>query len=258
MLRLSTRLRVLTGFIAISTLLLAACTSTNQLPTTYYSVPVDVAAERNTDEISWWAYRFRVSWPEDNDKPDFAVDLLLAHVLVRPVLLEYSDKLMWWRFHRRASKAAPGHQFSFMFYSDRNTAVEIIQKLDSNPVLSTLKDDGIVQKTISSDTSKKAKTDIEAYSDPSWSPVIQRTWPSYIMGVSAFWLSLIDELKSAQPNSGEGAVNGASSKKMLDEYRQIDDEIAVMWQEQGQHVLLHHMSALFGYKPMLLKKNVVY
>ena len=79
------------------------------------------------------------------------------------------------------------------------------------------------------------------------------------MGVSAFWLALIDELKSEQPDQDEGVMpTNTDIDKLLDEYRQVDDEIAVMWQEQGQHVLLHHMSALFGYKPMLLKKNVVY
>ena len=253
-------LRVLISFIALSILLLiTACTSTKQLPTAYYSVPVNKDALEQSDTLSWWAYRYRLTWPESNDEPDFAVDLLLAHALVRPALLEFSDQIKWWRFHRRASKAAPGHQFSFLFYSDRETAVEIIRKLEGMPLLTALKDSDIVQKTLSSDTGKQAKEAIEAYSDPSWSPAIQRTWPSYIMGVSAFWLALIDELKFEQSTRGDDAMSvNVEVDKLLEEYRQVDDEIAVMWQQQGQHVLLHHMSALFGYKPMLLKKNVVY
>lgn len=253
-------LRVQVNFIALSiVLLMTACTSNKPLPTAYYSVPVNKDAQAQADTLSWWAYRYRVRWPESNDEPDFAVDLLLAHALVRPVLLEFSEQIIWWRFHRRASKEAPGHQFSFLFYSDRETAVEIIRKLESIPLLAALKDNDIVQKTLSSDTGKKAKTAIEAYSDPSWSPVIQRTWPSYIMGVSAFWLALIDELKPEQSNQGQKAISDATGiDRLLEEYRTIDDEIAVMWQEEGQHVLLHHMSALFGYKPMLFKKNVIY
>ena len=253
-------LRVQVNFIALSiVLLMTACTSNKPLPTAYYTVPMNKDAQAQADTLSWWAYRYRVRWPESNDEPDFAVDLLLAHALVRPVLLEFSEQIIWWRFHRRASKEAPGHQFSFLFYSDRETAVEIIRKLESIPLLAALKDNDIVQKTLSSDTGKKAKTAIEAYSDPSWSPVIQRTWPSYIMGVSAFWLALIDELKTEQSNQGEDVIGvNAEVDMLLEEYRQVDDEIAVMWQQQGQHVLLHHMSALFGYKPMLLKKNVTY
>jgi len=251
--------RVLASFIALSILLLSACSTTKRTPAAYFSVPVDKDAVLQSDTLSWWAYRFRIASPETSEKPDFAVDLLLAHALVRPVLVEYSENLLWWRFHRRASKAAPGHQFSFLFYSDRETAVELIQKLDDNPLLAALKAHGVVLKTRSSDAGKKGKTAIESYSDPSWPAVIQRTWPSYIMGVSAFWLALIDELKSEQPDQDEGVMpTNTDIDKLLDEYRQVDDEIAVMWQEQGQHVLLHHMSALFGYKPMLLKKNVVY
>lgn len=252
-------MRVLASFIALSILLLSACSMEKQKPAAYYSTPVDIDAAQQPDALSWWAYRFRIAWPENNDKPDFVVDLMLAHALVRPVLIEHSDNLLWWRFHRRASKAAPGHQFSFLFYSDRKTAVELIQKLDDSPLLAVLKDNGVVLKTLSSDTGKKGKTAIESYSDPSWPAVIQRTWPSYIMGVSAFWLALIDELKAEQPDQAKGGIHANTDiDKLLDEYRQVDDEIAVMWQEQGQHVLLHHMSALFGYKPMLLKKNVVY
>ena len=253
-------LRVQVNFIALSiVLLMTACTSNKPLPTAYYSVPVNRDAQAQADTLSWCAYRYRVRWPESNDEPDFAVDLLLAHALVRPVLLEFSEQIIWWRFHRRASKEAPGHQFSFLFYSDRETAVEIIRKLESIPLLAALKDNDIVQKTLSSDTGKKAKTAIEAYSDPSWSPVIQRTWPSYIMGVSAFWLALIDELKAEMSNQGQESISDTTEiDKLLDEYRTIDDEIAVMWQAEGQHVLWHHMSALFGYKPMLFKKNVIY
>ena len=252
-------LRALTSFTALIILLLTACSTTKQMPLAYYSAPVDKDAVQQSDSFYWWAYRFRITWPDANDKPDFAVDLLLAHSLVRPVLVEYSENLRWWRFHRRASKAAPGHQFSLLFYSDRETAVEVIQKLEGSPLLAALKYYDIVQKTLSSDTSQKGNTAIEAYSDPSWSPAIQRTWPSYIMGVSAFWLALIDELKYEQSNQGQDAISDtAEIDKLLEEYRQIDDEIAVMWQEEGQHVLLHHMSALFGYKPMLFKKNVIY
>jgi hypothetical protein len=252
-------LRVLASFIAFSILLLSACSTTKQTPAAYFSVPIDKDAVQQSDTLSWWTYRFRIAWPETNEKPDFAVDLLLAHALVRPVLVEYSENLLWWRFHRRASKAAPGHQFSFLFYSDRETAVKLIQKLEDSPLLAALKDNGMVLKTLSSDTGNVGKTAIESYSDPSWSAVIQRTWPSYIMGVSAFWLALIDELKAEMSNQRQESISDTTEiDKLLDEYRTIDDEIAVMWQAEGQHVLLHHMSALFGYKPMLFKKNVIY
>ena len=248
------------GFTVLIFLVSTACTTVKPPPADpYYSLPIDGEVTRNQEGYSWWAYRFRINWPEELENPDFAVDLLLAHRVVKPVLVANGDNILWWRFHRRAAREAPGHQFSFLFYSDRKTAVELIQKLDDSPLLAVLKDNGVVLKTLSSDTGKNGKTAIESYSDPSWPAVIQRTWPSYIMGVSAFWLALIDELKPEMSNQGQESVSDTTEiDKLLDEYRTIDDEIAVMWQTEGQHVLLHHMSALFGYKPMLFKKNVIY
>ena len=245
--------------IALILLILAACSTGKHAPTAYYSVPVDNKAVQNEQQLSWWAYRYRIAWPEENEKPDFAVDLLLAHALVRPVLMKSSDKLLWWRFHRRASRQPPGHQFSFLFYSDRETATNVIKMLDGSNLLGRLKDSGMVQETVSSDIYKRQNSAIEAYSDSAWTPVIQRTWPSYIMGVSAYWLALIDELKIEQTDPQDAAViDTVELSNMLEDYRRIDDEITLLWQKEGQHVLLHHLSAVFGYKPMTLRKDVVY
>jgi hypothetical protein len=241
-------------------MVLAGCSTHKPLPASCYPVSVNYDDGKITDEMSWWAYRFRITWPDDNDNPDFAVDLLLAHAVVRPVLQKNSEKILLWRFHRRAARQPPGHQFSFLFYADRDTASEVINNLDSNPILARAVKAGLIIKTISSKTELPKKMATESYSDPSWSPEIQRTWPHYIMGVSAFWLALIDEIKSEQTttsasNAGEGAdeVND-----MLETYRQVDDKIADIWKDEGQHALLHHLSAIFGYKPMRLQKEVIY
>lgn len=229
------------------------------MPTAYYSVPVDKKAVQNDQHMSWWAYRYRIAWPEEDERPDYAVDLLLAHALVRPVLLKNSEKLLWWRFHRRASRQPPGHQFSFLFYSDRETATDVIKMLDDSSLLGRLRENGMVQETVSSDTYKRQNSAIEAYSDRAWSPVIQRTWPSYIMGVSAYWLALIDELMIEQADSQDATVKDTVKlSNMLEDYRRIDEEITLLWKKEGQHVLLHHLSAVFGYKPMTLRKDVVY
>ena len=255
--------RALASIIVAVMLLMTSCSTHKQLPAIYYSTPVKqdaaIDAAQDSGHLSWWVYRYRVNWPEENDSPDFAVDLLLAHALVEPVLAEYSKQLLWWRFHRRAARKPPGHQFSFMFYSDRPTAIKVINTLDSEPLLAKLKDSKLVLNTLSSDTNKTADSAIEAYSDHSWPVAIQKTWPSYIMGVSAFWLALIDEIMAEQTVPGEDSVAGTSKiDYLLEQYRQIDNEIAIMWQQHGQHVLLHHMSALFGYKPMRLEKDVIY
>ena len=47
-------------------------------------------------------------------------------------------------------------------------------------------------------------------------------------------------------------------KNLLEESRQVDDKIAEIWQDESQHVLFHHLSAVFGYKPMRLRKEVIF
>ncbi|MEA1890667.1 MAG: hypothetical protein U9N50_12935 [Pseudomonadota bacterium] len=238
----------MSGFLLFAALLLAACSTSKPLPEPYYSIPVTDASLQK-DEMSWWAYRYRVNWPEEMEKPDFAIDLLLADSIVKPVLKKYSSRLLWWRFHRRAARKQPGHQFSFLFYSSRETAIDVIRELDHNPQLSTVKQAGLIKNTVSSDTGKLTKTAVEAYSDPSWSAEMQRTWPTFIMGVSAFWLVLIDDIKSTDFSS----IDQSSITDQLEDYRQVDRKIAELWEKEGQHSLLHHLGAIFGYKSMLVR-----
>jgi hypothetical protein len=244
-------------YLAVTLLFLVGC-STRPLADPYYKVPVKEDMVSN-EEMSWWAYRFRIRWPEEDAAPDFVVDLMLAHEVIKPVLVNKSDKLLWWRFHRRAGREKPGHQFSFLFYSDRNTATEIINEINNNALLGLIKESGLIKKTVSSSTAKVLKPEIEAYSDSSWSPEVQRAWPSYIMGVSSFWLSLIDEIKTEQEKAGKSDLTGdINVDSLLMGYRKVDERITEIWQKEGQHVLFHHSSAVFGYKPMRFRKEVIF
>ena len=213
----------------------------------------------SSEELSWWAYRFRIRWPEEDAGPDFVVDLMLAREVLEPVLINKSEQLLWWRFHRRAAREEPGHQFSFLFYCDRNTATEIINEIDNSALLALIKESGLIKKTVSSSTAKALKPEIEAYSDSSWSPEVQRAWPSYIMGVSAFWLALIDEIMSEQEKTGKKDLTSEINiDSMLMDYRKVDERITKIWQNEGQHVLFHHSSAIFGYKPMRFRKEIIF
>ena len=80
------------------------------------------------------------------------------------------------------------------------------------------------------------------------------------MGVSAFWLALIDEIdQQLDTTPDDGATEEQNIMQTeIEHYRRVDEKIAEMWQYEGQHALLHHLSAVFGYKPMLFKKSVIY
>jgi hypothetical protein len=212
-------------------------------------MPSDVSRCGVTGAAYWWSCRFKVVWPPAQD-PDFAVDLLLAHAVVGPVLREYGDGMALWRFHRRASRDKTGHQFSFLFHSDSGTAVEVFRKIVQTPTLREALSAGIVETVNVDDPGKPVRPRVEDTSDPSWSPSLQRSWPSFIMGVSSLWLGLIDEATAELPDEG------STIHARLESYRKANTRVTSIWHKEGQHAFLHHLNAIFGYEPMLLKKEM--
>jgi len=196
---------------------------------------------------SWWVYRFRIDWPE-GVPADMAVDLLLAHAVVKPSLELFAPRLSYWRFHRRATRDAAGHQFSFLFYTDPATAGALYAALDASPVLAQAQSQGLVLRIIKDDPQNPVRKGIADTSDPHWSPMLQRQWPSYIMGVSLLWLGLIDEAVAELPPGQR------KDDDLLSVYRAADEQITQLWYKEGQHAFLHHLSAVFGYNEMLIVK----
>jgi hypothetical protein len=230
---------------------LTSCASMVQGPKPAAPPPSGYSPQAAERTGFWWACRFKVFWPPDED-PDLTVDLLLAHSVVRPVLRKYESKLIYWRFHRRAAHDKTGHQFSLLFYSDPHTAAEIFGELRSSKPLNDAMEAKIVESITTDDPASPVRPRVEDYSDPSWSPTLQRNWPSFIMGVSALWLGLIDEAMAEAPPCG------ADIRASLGRYREADAKVSAIWNKEGQHAFLHHLSAVFGYKPMLIRKEITF
>jgi len=231
-------------------ILLSACAPIkNQTPPTAPAIPLETSF--HTKEMSWWAFRFKMSWDSDT-QVDRAMDLLLAHAVVEPVLREHAKKIYWWRFHRRAVRDKLGHQFSFLFYADSGVASEVMEDIRQSEILQQALNEKIVEKIMFSDPAKPIRPKIEAMSDPHWSQTLQRNWPSYIMGVCALWLGLIDD-QMALVTTQNLHVSG-----LLELYREADTAITSMWRKEGQHALLHHLNAIFGYEPLLIRKEIMF
>lgn len=196
---------------------------------------------------SWWVCRFRMDWPEDAPA-DMTVDLLLAHAVVKPTLERYAPRLSYWRFHRRAARDASGHQFSFLFHTDPATAGELYAALQSSAVLAQLLNQNIVRRIVKDDPENPVRPQIADTSDSSWSPMLQRQWPAYIMGASQLWLGLIDEAVAELPPELRGGED------LLAVYRAADARVSDLWFKEGQHAFLHHLSAVFGYRDLLIVK----
>jgi hypothetical protein len=238
-------------FIGISIIMLTSCgpRSTHFPPAMLTTFPS--GAHGSGGEKSWWICRFKISWPRDTGA-DGAVDLLLAHAVVEPVLREQCKNLSWWRFHRRAVRDETGHQFSFMFYSSSSVCSQVMEAIRASNTLRQALNAGIVEKISFDDATKPSRPQIEATSDDHWSPALQRNWPSYIMGVSSLWLGLIDDFMASAPAHGDDVT------ALLEQYREVDSKVTALWRNEGQHAFLHHLSAVFGYEPLLITKEITF
>jgi hypothetical protein len=70
------------------------------------------------------------------------------------------------------------------------------------------------------------------------------------MGVSSLWLGLIND------HIHNSSKASKSISELLEAYRKVDAKITDNWRIEGQHAFLHHMNAVFGYQPMLIKKRL--
>ncbi len=193
--------------------------------------------------VGWWYARFRVYWPAE-EPVDWHWDLLIADKIVAPVLAQYKDEIRLWRFHRRAVRDDTGHQFSFIFYASAETAYQIFTTLRVNDLLIEMKNAGVIIEDPYDNPDQNIRPRIEDTSDAGWPLPIQRNWPYFIMGASQMWLNLISEMVAEMPI----LYNPLSLQENEQQYKKIDTAIGTLWENKGQHVFLHHLSGLFGYR----------
>jgi len=205
--------------------------------------------EDSSHAKGWWHVRFHIKWPA-NSEPSWHIDLLIAGEIVAPALQRYRNSIALWRFHRRAVRDAEGHQFSFAFYSSPETAKKIFSVLRVNPLLKRMKRARIITHDLYDDTGIITAPGTEDTSDRNWAPEIRQSWPFFIMGVCQMWMSLIQHLSEGLRKKQKTS----SLEKLLALYENTNESIKTLWREQGCHSLLHHLNAMFGYEPVLVRE----
>lgn len=236
-------------YLIVCSLLLASCTPVLQVEPSASFDPQAASIHVEQPDRYWWQLRFRLTWPED-EQPDFSHHLLIAEQLLLPVINEHQEQLPLWRFHRRAGRDGAGHQFSLIFYSDKTTAAQLSQEIDSAPLTQWLLDRDLIEKVRFNQRSPGQLSRLELTSDSDWPPEIQRSWPYFIMGASQAWLMLVQELSAENELPGE-----VDYQSLLLHYQEVDAQLNAQWREHGQHAYLHHLNAIFGYQPLLIRSN---
>jgi len=215
--------------------LLAGCSSA---PEKVPVPPVPVAAEGK----GWWYAAFRFDWPKQQP-PAWHRDVMVAHRIIRPVLAAHRGQIDLWRVHRRAARDGAGHRFSFIFRASAAQAARIYADIRANPYLAAWRRAGWIREVHYDDVSRIKRPNIEDTSDPGWPPIIQQTWPAYIMGVSEMWLDLVCRL------GDEYAGKDAKEEPYLKVSRILDR----LWRDNAHHAFLHHLNAIYGYQPFLTR-----
>ncbi|MEJ2728162.1 MAG: hypothetical protein P8185_06565 [Deltaproteobacteria bacterium] len=235
--------RLISVFLILFLMVIAGCATTGpaKLPETIAPPPQEIASSSG-----WWFARFRMYWPAE-EQVSWHLDLLIAHKVVAPALAQYKDAIGLWRFHRRAVRDDAGHQFSFIFYASAETAYQIFNMLRANEMLSEMKSAGMIIEDRYDNTDRISRPHIEDTSDPGWPPAIQKNWPYFIMGASRMWLNLISDTIAGMPNSDRPL----SIEEKAEQYKKANAAISELWQKNGQHAFLHHLSALFGYRAII-------
>lgn len=189
----------------------------------------------------WWYARFFIARPA-GEAPRWYIGTLIGGEIVAPVFDRYHQDILIWRVHRRAGDDAYGHVFSFIFYGTAAGAQRIYAELEKSPVLHRLRQEGKVTKVEFDDTSRITRPRIEDTSDRHWPLSVQQTWPALAMGASRMWLDLV----------GEIADKHLDERDLEQRYIVVQQEISDIWAKEGQHAVLHHLSAIFAYQPLLI------
>ncbi len=226
----------------------AGCTTTASVK---IPEPIEPPPEIASTE-GWWFARFPLQWPEE-EPVNWHWDLLITHKIIAPAMEQSKGSIRFWRFHRRAARDSAGHQFSFIFYTSAETAHRIFEMLRSNALLAEMKLAEVIITDPSDHPDKTGKPRISDTSDPNWPAALQKGWPYYIMGASQMWLSLITETVAEMPQ--------ANTALSLDEneqlYKEVNKIIKSLWEINGRHAFLHHLNALFEYKPIIFYEKLM-
>ena len=192
----------------------------------------------------WWFVRFRMDRPAEETR--WERDLLIAHRVASPLINAHEAAIDMWRFHRRSAEDETGHQFSFLFFTSAEVADTINQMVVDDPLVKRMLADGVIQEVITDAVDQNDHPNVGDTSDPKWSPVMQNTWPYFIMGVSRMWLGMIDQLSRERESAADATID-----EMLEHYAQVNDAINHVWQQEGYHALLHHLNAIYGYEALV-------
>lgn len=141
----------------------------------------------------------------------------------------------------------PGtHRFMFKFYGLEDTSEEIKARIEAHQSIGDLETyeklrlDGFVTKG----------TRIRDDCDGTWPDEMKSIWPYYICGASKAWLKLVENITNRRKDIGSPPK---TYPELIALYKEASTRADKIWAKHGGHAMLHHLFAVFGYKPVDLE-----
>ncbi|MGI9331853.1 MAG: hypothetical protein ACR2RL_01725 [Gammaproteobacteria bacterium] len=209
------------------------------------SVPDPYAGD---DGRVWSSAALGFEWPSDR-APAFHLDLLISHRIIAPAIAAHRSDIALWRVHRRAARDVAGHRLSLFVYARPEAGDAVLDAVARHPLVRRLQEHGALRSIEFGRPAQSRRPERADTSDRTWSPALQRAWPYFIMGVSETWVALIGEHVPEPATAG----SHESVDSMIERYRAGAERISELWRDEGGHAFFHHLSALFGYEPLLLR-----
>jgi hypothetical protein len=205
-------------------------------------------------EKGWHVIRFKIrllnaSEPNSalvNDR-DSPLHTLIANEILRPCIEKYGENgeaIFPWRFHREYVPQQNRHIFTFRYCALRGSSIAINIKADIETNVAYREVADLL--LAGTDFSEKGPDGQPGL----WSDEMNRCWPHFIFGVSRAWLELIKVLETGE---GMKAFTRDTFENRLRFYGEINRLIAEQWLKFGDHSMLHHLNAVFGYNPTIVR-----
>ena len=195
-------------------------------------------ARESASDARWHVWRVRFARADDGSVRSY-LDNLVADRVLFDVVAEQQSQILLWRFHRRWPDDLTGHQLSLMVYAPETTALAMSNMIARNPLVPELIQQGYLVEWRIDPPSRDIAASPAGLSDRHWGESVQREWPHFIMGASRFWVGLTRDAATARQDMALHA-----------RYIAVEEDVDDFWYGRARHALLHHLNALFAYRPI--------
>lgn len=195
----------------------------------------------------WYGFNFRITRPE-NEKPRTWIDIFIIDKIIREVICKKKVDIQLWRIHRRWKNDGSGHEFTLDCFTKEQTANSIEKLIRESEPFKILQENSLLADDLNKVPNGKNVHDIaDDESTRGWPLELKKAWPYYINGCCRMLLYLIEYL------SKDKQIDGKNISKIENCYTKINNELTSIWQNNGSHAFFHHINAIFGYEPVILK-----